>query len=557
VVARDRERLSRNAPIVLLAVAMAAAAAVLLGYGSDLIFFQDSWELLMNRRDPTAGALLDPHNEHIVLIPVLVEQLSLRVFGMDSMTPELAVLVALLLATAACLFVYVRRRLGPWPALLVATLLLFLGPAWQDLLWPFQISLVGSTLCGLAALLALEGKDRRWDPAGCVLLVLALGFSSLGIPFAIAAGVEILLRRGERGLRRLYVVTVPLALYAVWYFGWGHTAPNRLSAHNVLVSPRYAGEGLVASLDSLLALGTIFDEPVARSKWGLPLLIALLALAGYGQLRRRGFPRGLWPVLAGAAGFWLLAGFNATAGREPYSSRYLYVGAVFLVLIAANLLERARFSRWGLAVAGALTLVVVGFNLVPLREGRDFFEKQATLARSDLGAIEIAARTVEPGFNLASPELAGTVFLNEIEAGEYLQAVREYGSPAYSPAELASAPEEGRRQADLVLANALPLGIETGLPPSPASGRCVRLAVGEAKRGLPLQPGVTTIHFPTGGEGAIRLRRFAAAEYPLRAEELPPGSTAKLFIPRDRSHRPWRLQVEPLSAVLCGGASSA
>jgi hypothetical protein len=188
---------------------------------------------------------------------------------------------------------------------------------------------------------------------------------------------------------------------------------------------------------------------------------------------------------------------------------------------------------------------VAGFNLVPLREGRDFFERETVLTRADLGAIEIAARTVEPTFAL-SPEVAGTLFLGEVEAGEYLQAVGEYGSPAYSPSELVTAPEEGRRQADRVLANALPLGIETGLAPSPASGRCTRFSPRLSKTGLPLPAGVTTIHFPAGSaEGVVRLRRFAAGEYPLRAEDLPGGTTARLFIPRDRSQRPWRLQVEP------------
>jgi hypothetical protein len=532
---------------------MAAAAAVLFSYGSDLIFFQDSWELLMNRRDFTVEALLEPHNEHIVLIPVLLEQISLRMFGMDSMTPELVVLIALLLGVAGCVFVYVRRRLGPWPALLAATLLLFLGPAWQDLLWPFQTSLVGSALCGLAALLALESDHRRRDVVACILLVCAFAFSSLGIPFAVAAAAEILLRRGEGALRRLYVVAVPLLLFAGWYVGWGHAAPNQVSLDNVLDSPLYAGEGMVASLDALLALGTIFDEPVARSQWSLPLLLALLALVGYGQLRGRGFPRGLWPVLAGAASFWLLAGFNAMAGREPYSSRYLYIGALFLLLIAANLLERVSIKRWGLVAAGALTLVVVGFNLVPLREGRDFFEQQTVLARSDLGAIEIAAATVEPGFRLP-PEISGTPFLNEIEAGEYLRAVGEYGSPAYSSAELAEAPEEGRRQADLVLANALPLGIETGLAPGPAKGRCVELGGRTGESTLPLEPGVTTIHLAAGGDGAVRLRRFARGEYPLASEAVPAPSTVRLFVPRDRSARPWQLLVEASqTATVCRG----
>ncbi|HEX6601365.1 MAG TPA: hypothetical protein VF030_01860, partial [Solirubrobacterales bacterium] len=455
-----------------------------------------------------------------------------------------------LLGAAGCLFVYVRRRLGPWPALLMTTLLLFLGPAWQDLLWPFQVGFAGSSLCGLAALLALEGEDRRWDLPACLLLVVAMAFSSLGIPFAVAAGVEILLRRRKHGLRRLYVVAVPLLLYGAWYLGWGHEAPNQLSADNVLESPVYMGEGIVASLDALLALGTIANETVGRSKWGLPLLIVLLALVVYGQFRRPGLPRGLWPALAAAVTFWLLAGFNAIPGREPYSSRYLYIGAFFFLLVAANLLQGVRFNRWGIGVAAVLTAVVVGFNLVPLREGRDFFEEESVLTRADLGAIEIASRTVEPSFTLV-PEVAGTVFLGEVQAGEYLQAAEEYGSPAYSPRELATAPEEGRQQADLVLANALPLGIETGLPPRPASGRCISGAAGE--EGLPLAPGVTTIHLPGGAEGAIRLRRFAAGEYPLRAEELPPGSTARLFIPRDRSQRPWRLQVEPAQGTrVCG-----
>ncbi|HEX3041687.1 MAG TPA: hypothetical protein VHP56_06320 [Solirubrobacterales bacterium] len=548
---RDPDRLSRNAALVLLAVAMAAAAAVLIDYGHSLTYFQDSWEFLMHRRDPSAATLLEPHNEHIVLVPVLIEQAMLRLFGMESMTPELVLLIALLLATAALVFVYARRRLGSWPALFAAVLLLFLGPAWQDLLWPFQVGFAGSSMFGMAMLLALESDEERWDRAACAFLALAIAFSSLGIAFAVAAAVDVLRRRRSRGLRRAYVFGLPLALYAGWYLGWGHDAENNFSAHNVLVSPRYVWEGLTASLDSVLALGTIFGEVVGRSKWAAPLLIALLALAAYGGWRRRGFFAGLWPVLAAAATFWFLAAFNFGPGREPYSSRYLYVGGLFAVLIAVNLLQGAKFNRWALVAGAAATAVIVGFNLVPLREGRDFFAKQTVLTRSDLAAIEIASRTVEPPFRL-SPEVAGTAYLNEIEAGEYLQAVDEYGSPAYSPAALAAAPEEGREQADLVLANALPLGIETGLPPSPASGHCIRLSGDNPGRDLPLRPGTTTIHFRSSGEASVQLRRFASGEYPLRSLDIAGNSTTKLFIPRDRSQRPWRLRAEsPQGATVC------
>jgi hypothetical protein len=551
VAAQDRDRLSRNAALVLLAALLVAAAAVLLTYGSGLTFFQDSWEFLMHRRHLSAAALLDPHNEHIVLLPVLVNQALLQTFGMSSMTPERVVLIALLLVVAALVFVYVRRRLGSWPALFATALLLFLGPAWQDLLWPFQVGFAGSALFGVAMLLALEEEDRRWDRAACGFLVLSMAFSSLGLPFAVAGAVQLLQQRRRGGLRRAWVVGVPVLLYAGWYAGWGHTAENHLTAHNLLVSPRYVWEGLSASLDAVLALGTIANEVVGRSKWGAPLLIVLLVLAAYRGFRRRGFYPGLWPVLAAAATFWFLAAFNTMPGREPYSSRYLYVGGLFAILLAANLLQGIRFDRRVLVVAGALTAVVVGFNLVPLREGRDFFREQTVLTRADLGAIEIAERTVEPTFVL-TPEIDGTVFLNEIEAGNYLQAVREHGSPAYTPAQLAAAPEEGRLHADLVLANALPLGIEpeSGIA-SPPGARCSRLPAGTS-RAIPLHSGTATVRLPAGSPGAVRLRRFAVAEYPLVTEDLPGGTTTALYIPRDRSRRPWRLQVEaPAGATLC------
>ena len=50
-------------------------------------------------------------------------------------------------------------------------------------------------------------------------------------------------------------------------------------------------------------------------------------------------------------------------------------------------------------------MAIAGFNLVPLREGRDFFKQQTVLTRSDLAAIEIARRTVDPAFTLP-PEIA-------------------------------------------------------------------------------------------------------------------------------------------------------
>jgi hypothetical protein len=540
------ERLPRNAPALLLGAVLAAAAAMTLVLTSEMTFLQDTWEFLMNRRDPTVDALLQPHNEHLVVLPVLIEELLLRLFGMTSATPEFVVLTAMLLVTATLLYIYVKQRVGSWLALLAAILILCLGPAWEVLLWPFEITFVGPILFGLAMLLALERRDRLGDVAACVFLILALGFSGLGVPFIAAAAVAILI--GERGtwLSRAYVVAIPAVLFLAWYVGWGHDAETHFSLHNVLASPRFVAEAVAAAVGSLFGLGANPTDGSVDPVWGRALLVALVVVLGYRQVRKPGFSRGLWPVVAAATAYWFLMAFNQIPGREAAASRYQYGGAVLVLLILANLLQGVRPSRRTLLVVAALTALALGPNLIVLKQGRNAFWAQSVLTRADTAAIEIARRTIEPSFQL-TPEVAGTPTLVDIFAGEYLTAVGEYGSPAYTPAELASAPEEGRRQADIVLSQALPLSTVTrqGTYSHGGGENCITLPAGDAsKPEVPVSAGLTRIEVAPGPHAAFSLRRFAAGEYPVPTEGAPGGSTTLLRIPRDTTSRPWYLHVE-------------
>src|SRR5262249_21254408 len=157
------ERLSRHAPVLLLGLALVCAAAMTLILTRNFTFLQDTWEFLINRRDPSLDVLFRPHNEHLVVFPVLIEELLLRLFGVGSATPEYFVLTAFLLGTATLLYVYLQRRVDPWLALLATVVVLTLGPAWEVLLWPFEITFVGPVFFGLAMLLALEREDRGGD----------------------------------------------------------------------------------------------------------------------------------------------------------------------------------------------------------------------------------------------------------------------------------------------------------------------------------------------------------------------------------------------------------
>lgn len=548
----------RDGPTMALGVVVLASAVLLLALGWKLTYFQDTWEFLMNRRAFTADAFLMPHNEHIFAIPAAITQLFLRVFGMTSATPEYVALVVSLAFAAILLFVYARRRVGPWPALMAATLLLFIGPAWWDLLWPFEVGFVGSILFGIAMLLAFDRDDGRGDAAACVFLAISIGFSSLGIAFVAGAAVDVFQKRHSRGLRRAYVAAVPLLLYVIWYAGWGHTAESHLSLHNVLASPPYVLESIAAAIDSLLGLSTTPVEGVGTPEWGRPLLIALVALVIYGQVRKPGFSPRLWPVAASALAYWLLAAFNYVPGREPTLSRYLYAGAAFVLLLAADLLQGVRFGKRALLIGGAVTVAAVASNLVPLKDGSDWLKNQTVLTKSDLAAIEIAHRTVNPLFAL-SPEIAGTPSLIDVQAGKYLTAVREYGSPAYTPAQLAHAPEVGRRQADLVLSEALPISTVTHpgaySPTAPGSESCVNLDAGAAAGSeVAIFHGLTRIELAPGPHAAFSLRRFAVGEYPVTTEGAPGNSTSELKIPADSTSRPWYLHVEAdQGARVCRG----
>lgn len=541
------ERRAQNLPVVLLILAMAAAAALLLVLAADLTFFGDTWETLMNRRDISVDSLLDPHNEHIVVLPVLITQIVLRVFGMTSSMPEFVILVVGLLATAGLLFAYVRRRVGSWPALYAAVLLLFLGPAFEVLLWPFEIGFVGSVCFGLAMLLALEREDRFGDLIAAVCLTLSLGFSSLGISFVVAGAVAVALGPRERWLGRAYVVVVPAALFAAWYLGWGHEAESHFSLRNVLSSPRFVAEEVAVGVGGLVGLGTDPSNGSPDPIWGRAIVVALVvgvSVLAYRRHRQPGLPfPGLWPIAAAAAANWLLTAFNAFPGRDPSSSRYQYATAVFILAILANLLRGIEFSRRALVVGAALTAIAVAPNLVVLKNGRDFFHDQAVITRSDIAALEIARETVPPDFQL-NPEVAGASTLIDIFAGEYFVATGEYGSPAYTVAELEAAPEAGRRQADLVLATALPIGKRTE-PGGFGAGAstCAVLPPGE-KAEVALPAGTTRIEVSPGPEASFALRRFASGEYPVRTEGAPGGSASELTIPADTVARPWQLLVE-------------
>lgn len=547
----------RDAPILLLAAALIAATILLIALGWQLTFFQDAWATLMERRPWSAHSLLAPQNEHLIVLQVIVSKFFVEIFGMGDNHAEMLFNVAAMLAAAVLLFVYARRRVQEWVALIAAVLLLFLGTAWQVLLWPFEMEFTVPAAAGIGVLLALEREDERGDLLAFVLLLTAIGFGSFGLSFAVAAFVDICVRHRTRGWRRLWIVVIPGILYLAWYAGWGHDAEHHLTLHNVLASPVYVFEGMAAGIASLTGLGASGPVGAIDPSWGKPLLVALVGLAIWAQTKRPGVAKTFWPVVAVALSYWLLAAFNFIPGREATAIRYQYGAAAVLLLVAVELLRGWRFSPRALWIAAAATALMIGPNLAQLHSGYNVMKEQTVLTRSDTAAIEIARRSVDPYFIL-TPEIAGTPSLINVSGANYLAAVQEHGSPAYSPAELAAADEPGRHWADVVLSQALPLRlmtVEGGFAPLRThASDCTAVPPGGSVPEVPVGPGRTRILVGEGAEASLSMRRFAEGEYPVSLPAVPGGSATSLLVPPDDAPEyPWFLHVEAAQEVwVCG-----
>jgi hypothetical protein len=535
VQARIQERSTLAASGVL---ALLSLLALVLIYrkGLGTTFYFDEWNFVMNRRDWNVDTFLRPHNEHFSLVPVLIFKLLFVTVGLDSYWVYRLLLIVAHLTVVALLFEYARRRVGNWPALAAATLVLFLGAAWNDLLVPFQLSFVLSVAAGLGALLALERRDTLGDGLACGLVALALASSSVGIPFAAAVLVETFLDPNRK--RRLWIGLAPLALYGLWSLEYGDptaTSGGRtleeLLRLNAPAVPGYVATAVAGAVGAVVGLGV---------DWGRPLAVIGVALLVYVLVRGPASPR-VYALLAAGAAFWGLSGLFRAQLNAPLDSRYLYLGGILVVLIAVQLLRPVTVTP-RLAVVGAVLVAASAIgNFGSLRSGSMYLQDWSRHVQVELAALELAGPSVDPSF---APD---PVRAPDITAGKYFDAVEQYGSPAASANEIPTRAEPERAAADDVLIKALgptlgPRGthgdgprpvVEASSEPVSNATRCAQLepsAAGSLELTLPAE-GLTV----SGSQPVeVRLRSFAGG-FPVGAlGAVPPGSTYALRVaPRD------------------------
>ena len=231
--------------------------------------------------------------------------------------------------------------------------------------------------------------------------------------------------------------------------------------------------------------------------------------------------------------FWVLLGLvgDEDSRRPTTSGRYQYLGAVFVILAAAELYRGTRPSRATLAAVLAVAVLATVGNLRSFDSSRDFLHNLSIQTHVNLGAAEIAGSAADPR---AEPTLG-------VELGPYLDAVAAYGSPAYSEAEIMRSSEFERELVDQELGKLYalaPVSTSASGPP-PLAAHCVRLAPGTPATAS-IGPGAVRIE--ATGDAALALRRFAD-QYPLLLGSVKPNQPAVVTVPGDESSVRWTLAV--------------
>jgi hypothetical protein len=538
---------------VLLALICTAGGVLVFVLRTRLTFFNDDWYFLLQRPGLESHGGLDmlvaPHNGNIVVLLAVMYKALVAAFGLGPQWP-FALAEGLTIAILGVLvFMLVAERVGPIVGLAAAAVVVFMGPAWEALLFFASISHLGALTLGVGALLALESDTPTRNAIACVLLVGAILLFTLALPFVVGAAIVVIARRRPS---QFWIPLIPAALFVLWWAAYGHKQRSGVTADHIEHLPRYVFDAVSAGLAS--ATGLVHGSlPGVISSGRIVTVLAAVWLVWW--LLRGGRLTAWSLVIAGTAlTFWLLTGASAIPGRAAASSRYQLTSAVLLILLAAELLRGARIGRAGLTAISVIALIVVASNLAVLRNGYDFMRVESQFAQVNLGALELAGRTAPPSLQFTAA-LAGDPYLTGVTAGRYFQETGAHGSPPfYSREQIATASSSQRRAADRVLAAADGVSVRAAATRRSDNG-CRRLAAGIATAGpsLALSPAGAVVRNLADVALVIGVSHFGPGEQPAYIGFLARHSSARVRIPTGSADTRWRISLttggRPATAV--------
>ena len=350
-------------------------------------------------------------------------------------------------------------------------------------------------------------------------------------------------------MRRAWIFLVPLALFGVWWLWaqkFGQSEVDLINVHRIPLDFTNALAAVLGSIFGLNPTGEGVDPNVTSiTPWSAVLGAASPSSASPSGSGWEGCRAGLWVALAVVLTYWLMI---TLANRPPDSTRYLFVGAVAVFLIAASALRGYRISGTALIVAGVIAALAIPPNLAKFYDERRSSITDAETSRTEYGMLELARPHVHTDyFPAEDPKVgaAGAVIFVPLSADTYYQAQDEFGGIGYPLDQIRGQSLEKREIADATLAGALELKLKPSSPPADAASCPSSL---DGRPGHPVffdvEPGGVLLGSRAGHPVHVGVGRFAKGGESVPLGKLQPGEWANLRIPTDSAPDRWWVTVD-------------
>ncbi len=544
-------------PRLLLGLALAGAAVLTFTSTEGHNLYADEVQVLSTYRDWDPGTLLKAAGGHLIITTLFLYKAIFGIFGADSYLPNRILHVGFALLCGLLFYALARKRVSKMLALAPTTVLLFLGSGAEIVATPFGVLGYVGIACGLAMFLALEREDRTGDVLAALFLTAGLASYSINVAFGVGAAVWIWQRGARPGgdvgrWQSAWVVVAPAILYGIWRLTELEPGETNLSAANAFDIPTAILTSLAAACASITGLFRVPSGggPAGTVAWGYPLAAA--AIAAVIWRFRSGPPvnRRIWVWFWSLLSFWVLVGLNLGPLREPEASRYVYIGVLLLLLMAVELVRGLPMPRWAgwtiAAVVGASVLA----NGVALKQAGDTYADAGTNLSAQLAAVDIAGEAANQDATiLALPENVPVVQDLKIPVRDYREATADFGSPAFSEAELLASDEVSKSATDLQLIRLLGLNVAPA-PRMPTGCSPVIATSAGAASIMQVPPGELYVAANPKSPVSVGVRRFSdGTTIPLRG--VAAGGIGVLTIPADRSQKPWTAVISSPRLKTC------
>ncbi|HEX4463225.1 MAG TPA: hypothetical protein VH042_01135 [Solirubrobacterales bacterium] len=513
-------------------------------------FYADEWAFFTRSAGFNAERLLAPHQGNMVLSTVLVYKLVLALVGAENHLAFRLVWIGLDLLCAWLLFSLLRVRVGDFAALAGALLVSVFGAGWEFFGSSLGITAFVCVAGGLGGLLALERRRKDWDALACLLLAISLASLSTGLAFL--AGAAALIVIGPQWRRRIFVVAIPLLLYAAWTLWARKYNSSGVTVETVASAPASMVDSLASASSALFGAFRIpgpGEEGASKlvtfvNKEPGYLLGGLLVVALAWRIGTAGFKARVAVPLTMLFVYWLSLALVSPA-RIPSTGRYQYAASIFILLLLAEAWRGWRPSRGAqVGIAVALLLAIVP-NLANLGYASKFVRETSAKDRAILAVADHLEDRVAPGTILQPPPF-GIAEDMVIDSDDYFRATREFGSPGDTIGQLPSAGPAARDVADREFVYLL------GFAPEPAAAlpthRCRTVAPGEiGLPGFPVPTGGFAFQSTDGSDVTVGLRRYGDDYF--RFEPSSGGGPFRLAVGADGIARPWFAALEASAQV--------